>query len=86
METAAAARRQVRAERAAVLLYDPASDTLWRPPAGMREERRESAAAGLVSFVARTGCGCGSSGSATIRAGTRKPTTREGMPAIACWR
>lgn len=44
----------VAADRAAVLLYDPETDTLWnrRPEAG--EERRESAAAGLVSYSVRT--------------------------------
>ncbi len=37
------------------LIYDPATETLWTPVPGAEEERRESAAAGLVSYVARTG-------------------------------
>ena len=45
------------ADRGYCLFLDPASDTLWEPPrdADKEEERRESAAVGLVSFVARTG-------------------------------
>jgi membrane fusion protein (multidrug efflux system) len=45
------------AERGYCLLYDPATETLWEPPrdADLEEERRESAAVGLVSFVVRTG-------------------------------
>ncbi len=45
------------AERGYCLLYDPATETLWEPPrdADLEEERRESAAVGLVSFVLRTG-------------------------------
>ncbi|HEY8020889.1 MAG TPA: GAF domain-containing protein [Thermoanaerobaculia bacterium] len=44
------------ADRAHVLLYDRASETLWsRAPGLGAEERRESATVGLVSFVARTG-------------------------------
>lgn len=42
------------ADRAAVLLYDPASDTLWNRRPETEGEKRESAAAGLVSFVVRT--------------------------------
>ncbi len=43
------------ADRAACLLYDRSTETLWCPLPGEAEERRESAAAGLVGFVARTG-------------------------------
>ncbi|HEY0511006.1 MAG TPA: GAF domain-containing protein [Thermoanaerobaculia bacterium] len=45
------------ADRGYCLLYDPATETLWEPPrdADLEEERRESAAVGLVSFVVRTG-------------------------------
>lgn len=49
-----AAAELVVAEKAAVLAYDPASETLWQRGAG-GAERRESAAAGLVSYVVRTG-------------------------------
>lgn len=47
----------VRADRGYCLLYDRATDTLWEPPrdADLEEERRETAAVGLVSFVLRTG-------------------------------
>ena len=47
----------LQAERGYCLLYDPATETLWEPPrdADLEEERRESAAVGLVSFVVRTG-------------------------------
>jgi multidrug efflux pump subunit AcrA (membrane-fusion protein) len=51
-----AARELADADRAYALLYDPESETLWSREAGLgAEERRESAAVGLVSFVARTG-------------------------------
>src|SRR5262245_41992256 len=57
--TAEAVEDVVRADRGYCLIYDPASETLWGEGAGglegEREERRESAAVGLVSFVARTG-------------------------------
>ena len=45
------------ADRGYCLFYDRATDTLWEPPrdADLDEERRESAAVGLVSFVLRTG-------------------------------
>ncbi|MFL6196137.1 MAG: GAF domain-containing protein [Thermoanaerobaculia bacterium] len=45
------------ADRGYCLLYDPTTDTLWEPPRDedKEEERRESAAVGLVSFVVRTG-------------------------------
>ncbi len=44
------------ADRAQALLYDRASETLWsREPGLGAEERRESAAVGIVSFVLRTG-------------------------------
>src|SRR6185295_10978240 len=46
----------VEADRAYCLLYDPAGETLWSRAAGLDgEERSESSAVGLVSFVARTG-------------------------------
>ncbi len=52
-----AAEESVNADRAYCLLHDPGAETLWSRAAGMaREERRESSAVGLVSFVARTGC------------------------------
>lgn len=41
------------ADRAEVLLYDPQEEVLWSRAPG-RAERRESTAAGLVSFVLRT--------------------------------
>ena len=45
------------AERGYCLLYDPANESRWEPTrdADLEEERRESAAVGLVSFVLRTG-------------------------------
>ncbi|HXU45263.1 MAG TPA: GAF domain-containing protein [Thermoanaerobaculia bacterium] len=44
------------AARAHLLLYDPETEVLWEKRSGLAvEERRESAAVGLVSFVARTG-------------------------------
>lgn len=45
------------AHRGYCLFYDQATDTLWEPPrdADLEEERRETAAVGLVSFVLRTG-------------------------------
>jgi GAF domain-containing protein len=43
------------ADRGYCLLYDPATDTLWEGAAAGEEERRESAAVGLLSFVVRTG-------------------------------
>ncbi|HET8772905.1 MAG TPA: GAF domain-containing protein [Thermoanaerobaculia bacterium] len=53
-----AAEESVHADRAYCLLHDPVAETLWSRPAGMAgEERRESSAVGLVSFVARTGSG-----------------------------
>lgn len=52
--TVEAVTELVEADRASVLLYDPTSETLWNRKPGSREERRESAAAGLVSFVVRT--------------------------------
>jgi multidrug resistance efflux pump len=45
----------VRADRGYCLLYDPNSDTLWEGAKPDEEDRRESAAVGLVSFVVRTG-------------------------------
>ena len=54
---AEAVEEVVEAERGYCLLYDRATETLWEPPrdADLEEERRESAAVGLVSFVLRTG-------------------------------
>jgi len=43
------------ADRGYCLLYDTVSDTLWEGGTDEKEERRESAAVGLVSFVVRTG-------------------------------
>jgi multidrug efflux pump subunit AcrA (membrane-fusion protein) len=43
------------ADRGYCLLYDPNSDTLWEGAKPDEEDRRESAAVGLVSFVVRTG-------------------------------
>jgi membrane fusion protein (multidrug efflux system) len=44
------------ADRGYCLLFDAASETLWEPASREDvEERRESAAVGLVSFVVRTG-------------------------------
>ena len=45
------------AERGYCLIYEPKSETLWDGGAGGadQEERRETAAVGLVSFVVRTG-------------------------------
>lgn len=48
---AEAAEDLAAADRAYALLYDADSETLWSGPP---EERRESAAAGLVSFAVRT--------------------------------
>ncbi len=53
--TAQAIEELLDADRACCLVYDPASETLWTRQPGDSEERRESAAAGLVSYVARTG-------------------------------
>jgi membrane fusion protein (multidrug efflux system) len=51
-----AAEESVDADRVYCLLYDPAGEMLWSRGAGMAgEERHESSAVGLVSFVARTG-------------------------------
>jgi len=54
---AEAVEDMVRADRGYCLLYDEKTDTLWEPPrdADLEEERRESAAVGIVSFVLRTG-------------------------------
>ncbi len=53
--TAEAATELTQANRAYCLLYDRDTDVLWTPQDKGTEERRESAAAGLVSFVLRTG-------------------------------
>lgn len=51
-----AAEECVEADRVYCLLYDPAGEVLWsRAPGLAAEERHESAAVGLVSFVVRTG-------------------------------
>ncbi len=50
-----AAEELVGAERAWCLFYDPVHETLWAGDEGSPDERRESAAVGLVSFVTRTG-------------------------------
>ena len=51
-----AAEVPVEADRVYCLLYDPADEVLWSHTSGFpAEERRESSAVGLVSFVARTG-------------------------------
>ena len=46
----------IGASRAHVLLYDAETEVLWERRGGMSaEERRESAAVGVVGFIARTG-------------------------------
>jgi len=52
---AEAAEELAEADRAYCLLYDPATDTLRAGEEGAGDERRETAAVGLVSFVLRTG-------------------------------
>ena len=52
---ASAASELLEAERASCLFHDPAKDLLWAGEEGDPDARRESAAVGLVSFVARTG-------------------------------
>lgn len=52
---ASAASELLEAERASCLFHDPAKDLLWVGEEGDPDARRESAAVGLVSFVARTG-------------------------------
>lgn len=49
-----AVRELLHARRTMVYVYEPATQTLWGPAPGA-EDRRESAAAGIVSFVLRTG-------------------------------
>jgi multidrug efflux pump subunit AcrA (membrane-fusion protein) len=44
-----------RADRAYCLFYDPSDETLWTRDPVSRDERRESAAVGLTSFVVRSG-------------------------------
>lgn len=51
---AEAVEELVEADRGYCLLYDPVTDTLWEGTPGSPDERRESAAVGLVSFVTRT--------------------------------
>ncbi|MCG8456535.1 MAG: GAF domain-containing protein, partial [Holophagales bacterium] len=54
--TAQAVAQITDADHGECLLYDSREETLWAPPAERgEEERRESAAAGVVSFVLRTG-------------------------------
>ena len=51
-----AVEEAVDTDRAYCLLYDPEEDVLWSRASGLEsEERYESSAVGLVSFVARTG-------------------------------
>jgi membrane fusion protein (multidrug efflux system) len=51
-----AAEETVAADRVHCLLYDPHQELLWARDTGIEaEDRQESAAVGLVSFVARTG-------------------------------
>jgi biotin carboxyl carrier protein len=51
-----AAEESVDADRVYCLLYDPAGEILWSRTSGVAaDERHESPAVGLVSFVARTG-------------------------------
>ncbi len=51
-----AAQECVEADRVYCLLYDRAGEVLWSRAAALStEERRESSAVGLVSFIARTG-------------------------------
>lgn len=51
-----AAEESVEANRVYCLIYDPAGEILWSRTASLAgEERHESSAVGLVSFVARTG-------------------------------
>lgn len=45
----------VRCVRAYCLVYDGETDTVWSKDSPLEEERRESAAVGLVSFAVRTG-------------------------------
>ena len=52
---ASAAVDLVEADRASCLFHDPVKDLLWIGEEGDPDARRESAAVGLVSFVARTG-------------------------------
>ncbi len=54
---AEAAREAVDAQRAYCLLYDPHDDTLWTRDRSTGEERRDSAAVGIASFVLRSGLG-----------------------------
>ena len=52
----AAVADAVAADRTACLLYDPEDEVLWSRGAGLEpDQRHESPAVGLVSFVARTG-------------------------------
>lgn len=51
-----AVEESIEVDRAYCLLYDSAGEMLWSRTAGLAsEERQESSAVGLVSFVARTG-------------------------------
>ena len=53
--TRQAIEQLVDADSAECLLYNPQDETLWTRQADTDEQRIESAAAGLVSFVVRTG-------------------------------
>lgn len=53
--TVEAIRELVSADRGHYLIYEPDQEMLWSGEPGSRSHRQESAAVGLVSFVARTG-------------------------------
>ena len=53
--TEQAIREMLPADRAYYLIYEPDQELLWSGEPGSRNHRQESAAVGLVSFVARTG-------------------------------
>jgi len=53
--TELAIRELLPASRAYYLIYEPDQELLWSGEPDSREHRQESAAVGLVSFVARTG-------------------------------
>lgn len=53
--TELAIREMLPAARAYYLIYEPDQELLWSGEPGSRDHRQESAAVGLVSFVARTG-------------------------------
>lgn len=53
--TEEAIRELLTADRAYYLIYEPSEELLWSGDPGSHDHRQESAAVGLVSFVARTG-------------------------------